>query len=133
MTRSRLSFSSKKGLTSAIRADGAYHPISDDPYIDMLAVKIVDTRHFEWNFQKNGKLVGTYQFELSADGNTTTETISDSTASPTPVTGKMVFERVASAPPGSLPSRVRGVWSRRRAFLTTASRLRLRPRVTACT
>jgi len=86
-----------------VKTDGAYHSVSGNPYIDMAAVKIVDARHVEFNGQKNGKLVITDQIELSADGNTTTETFSDSSNSTTPVTGKYVFERVASAPPGSLP------------------------------
>jgi hypothetical protein len=86
-----------------IKTDGAYHSVSGDPHIDMVALKIVDARHAELNAQKNGKLVTTAQIELSADGNITTETFSDSSNSTTPVTGKEVFERVASAPPGSLP------------------------------
>jgi len=86
-----------------VKTDGAYHSVSGNPYIDMAAVKIVDARHVESNGQKNGQLVYSDRIELSADGNTTTETFSDSSASTTPVTGKEVFERVASAPPGSLP------------------------------
>jgi len=84
-----------------IKIDGEFHPVSGDPRVDAVALKIVDARHLEINSQKNGRLVEMVHIELSADGNTTTETFSDSTTSPTPVTGKEIFTRVAAAPPGS--------------------------------
>lgn len=86
-----------------LKADGQYYPVSGDPRIDAVSLTVVDDRHLEVKEQKNGRIVSTTQIELSPDSNTTTETLSDSSTSTTPVTEKVIFKRVASAPPGSSP------------------------------
>jgi hypothetical protein len=86
-----------------IKADGMDQAVSGHPYVDTIAIKVVNDRTIEETDKKNGKVVGTSTTTASADGTTVTFTFSDSsnTNGGPPVTGKGEATRVAKGPAGS--------------------------------
>jgi hypothetical protein len=86
-----------------IKADGTDQAVSGHPYVDMIAIKVVNDRTIEETDKKNGKVVGTSTTTASADGNTVMFSFSDSsnTNGGPPVTGKGEATRVAKGPAGS--------------------------------
>ena len=92
-----------------VLADGNDHPISGTPYYDALNVAVLDERTILKTAKKAGKTVLTSKFSVDADGATASTEFTDATAtSGTPVTGTVVWRRVASGPPGS--HAVSGSW-----------------------
>ena len=85
-----------------VQADGADHAISGNPYVDSLAVKVVDDHTVQETDKKGGKTVATNTTKIAADGKTGTFDFTDSSNSnAAPVTGKGTIERVAAGPKGS--------------------------------
>lgn len=85
-----------------VQADGADHAISGNPYVDFLAVKVVDDHTVQETDKKGGKIVATNTTKIAADGKTGTFDFTDSSNSnASPVTGKGTIERVEAGPKGS--------------------------------
>lgn len=86
-----------------IKADGMDQAISGNPYIDTVAIKVVDEHTIQETDKKAGKVVGTSTTTVSPDGNAASFTFSDSsnTNGGAPVTGSGTSTKVAPGPPGS--------------------------------
>jgi len=92
-----------------IKADGSDQPVSGHPYIDTIAIKVVDPNTIEETDKKGGKIVATSKETVAPDGKTETFEFSDSSDSNgAPVTGKGTNTRVAAGPAGS--HAVSGSW-----------------------
>jgi hypothetical protein len=87
----------------SIKADGTDQPITGHPYIDTIAIKIVNDHQIHEIDKKGGKIVGTSTTIVSADGKTATFTFRDSsnTNGGPPVTGKGESALVEKGPAGS--------------------------------
>jgi len=93
----------------SIKADGQWHKLTGDPYVDELMVKVVDDKHAEQATRKNGKDTGTVKISVSDDGKTKTfDWVDKSSPNGKEVSGKSVETRVAAGPAGSLP--LSGSW-----------------------
>ncbi|HZP23838.1 MAG TPA: hypothetical protein VFB04_10345 [Terriglobales bacterium] len=91
-----------------IKADGSDQKITD-PYVDTMAVKVVNDHEIELTGKKNGKVVQETKVTVSPDGNTMMFEFTDSSnTNGAPVTGKGEATRVAKGPAGSSP--VSGSW-----------------------
>jgi hypothetical protein len=92
-----------------IKADGTDQAVSGHPYMDTIAIKVVDDRTIEETDKKNGKVVSTSKVVVSTDGKTSQFEFSDSSASSgDPITGKGESMRVGTQPAGS--HAVSGSW-----------------------
>lgn len=93
-----------------VKADGTDQPISGNPYVDTVAIKVVNDHEIEETDKKGGKVVGTSKVTAAPDGKTVSITFSDSTDTNggPPVTGKAEATQVAKGPEGSHP--VSGSW-----------------------
>ena len=87
----------------SIKADGTDQAVSGHPYIDTIAVEVVNDHEIKETDKKDGKVVGTSTTTISPDGNTSSFEFSDSsnTNGGPPVTGKGEATRVAKGPAGS--------------------------------
>jgi hypothetical protein len=94
----------------AIKADGTDQSVTGHPYVDTIAIEVVNDHTIKETDKKDGKVVGTATSTLSPDGNTMTTEFSDSsnTNGGPPVTGKAEATRVAKGPAGS--SAISGSW-----------------------
>jgi hypothetical protein len=86
-----------------VKADGKDQPISGNPYVDTVAIKVVSDHEVDETDKKGGKVVATSTATISPDGNTLAVTFSDgsNTNGGPPVTGKGQSSRVAKGPTGS--------------------------------
>lgn len=94
----------------SIKADGTDQAVSGHPYVDSIAIEVVNDHEIKETDKKNGKVVGTSTTTVSSDGNTVTFEFSDAsnTNGGPPVTGKGEATLVAKGPPGS--HAVSGSW-----------------------
>jgi hypothetical protein len=94
----------------SIKADGTDQSISGHPYIDSIAIEVVNDHEIKETDKKNGKVVATSTTTASADGKTLTFAFSDSsnTNGGPPVTGSGEATRVAEGPGGS--NAISGSW-----------------------
>jgi hypothetical protein len=90
-----------------VAADGADHPVKL-PYADMDSVKVVDDHTIKEVAKKGGKQVNEATTTISADGNTSTTTFTDTSAPGAPAKGEFVETRVGAAPAGA--HAVSGQW-----------------------
>lgn len=86
-----------------IKADGADQPVKGHPYLDTVAIKVVNDHQIEETDKKDGKVVATSTTTVSPDGNTVAFTFSDSsnTNGGAPVTGSGQATCVEKGPAGS--------------------------------
>jgi hypothetical protein len=92
-----------------IPADGAPHAIRGNPYVDSVAIKIVDPRTVVETDTKDGKTVFTYTMTVSPDRQTMTTILVDtSAANGVPAGGTIHQERRKLADAGSHP--ISGEW-----------------------
>lgn len=85
----------------AVAADGAFHPVST-PYADSYAVKMVDDHNIIRTMKKGGRQVGESKLMVSADGNTLTQSFTDTSVANAPAgKGEVTETRVAPAPAGA--------------------------------
>jgi hypothetical protein len=85
-----------------VKADGQDQPVSGDPYLDSVSIKVVDDRTIEEIDKKNGKTVTTSKTVVSPDSKTAAFEFTDSSnTSSDPVTGKGSITRVAKGAAGS--------------------------------
>lgn len=113
-----------RGGTSGfdVVADGRFHPVKSDDYVDYVAVSVIDARTVRERDRLKGKLVYTVDYHVSADGATLTRTVvghtgPDGRAVPTTLTERRVGTRTRS---GSL---LTGAW-KTIAIQTTDAHLR---------
>lgn len=94
----------------SVKADGTDQAISGHPYVDTIAIQVVNDHEIKETDKKNGKVVGTSTTTVSSDGNTVVFEFSDSsnTNGGPPVTGKGEATLVAKGPAGS--HAVSGSW-----------------------
>lgn len=87
---------------TVVKTDGADQKVEGNPYIDTLAVKIIDKNTVESVSKKGGKQVGWSKRVVSADGNSmTVEYKNTSQTNGEVVTGKTTFKRVDKDPAGT--------------------------------
>ena len=93
-----------------IKADGTDQTITGHPYVDTIAIKVVNDHQIQETDKKGGEVVGTSTTTISADGKTASFTFSDSsnTNGGPPVTGKGESTLVMKGPAGS--HAVSGSW-----------------------
>lgn len=92
-----------------IKADGTDQAVTGHPYMDTVAIKVVNDHTIEETEKKGGKVVATSTTSVSSDGKTAHFEFSDSSAtSGDPITGKGESMRVGSQPSGS--HAVSGSW-----------------------
>ena len=91
-----------------IKADGAFHAVKGDPYIDEKMVKVVDKSTVEQSNKKAGKEVAKSTLTVSPDGKTLTIAYTDMTLPGGTQTGTTTHTRVAAGPAGS--HAVSGEW-----------------------
>ena len=85
-----------------IKADGTDQPVSGHPYIDTVAIKVVDDHSIQETDKKNGKTVTTSTVTVTPDGKTATFEFTDSSnTNAAPVTGKGTQKLIAKGPEGS--------------------------------
>jgi len=85
-----------------IKADGTDQPVKGHPYMDTVAIKVVDDRTIEETDKKGGKTVATSKSVVSPDGKTVRYEFSDSSnTNAAPVTGKGEATRVGTQPAGA--------------------------------
>jgi hypothetical protein len=86
-----------------IKADGTDQTVTGHPYVDTIAIKVVNDHQLSETDKKGGKVVATSTTMISADGKTATFTFSDSsdTNGGPPVTGKGESTLVMKGPAGS--------------------------------
>jgi hypothetical protein len=87
----------------SVKADGTDQSVSGIPYIDSMAIDVVNDHEIKETDKKNGQVVGTATTTVSPDGSTLSFEFSDSsnTNGGPPVTGKGEETRVAKGPAGS--------------------------------
>ena len=83
-----------------LKADGSDHKVPANGYWDTVRVRIVDDRTVEIISKKAGKVTYTETDTVSADGNTLTKVMKDTTEAEA-VTFESDFRRIASAPAGA--------------------------------
>jgi hypothetical protein len=92
-----------------VPADGAAHAVSGDPYVDAVAIKIVDPHTIVETETKAGKTQWVYTMRVSDDSRTmTTEMIDTSAVSGVPARGMFHQTRTADAPAGA--HAISGTW-----------------------
>jgi hypothetical protein len=85
-----------------IKADGQDHAITGHPYLDSIAVQVVDAHTIKETDKKGGKVVATSTTTVAADGKTAHFEFSDSSnTNSAPVTGNGELKQVAAGPAGS--------------------------------
>jgi hypothetical protein len=85
-----------------VKADGQDQAVTGHPYMDSVAIKVVDDRTIEETDKKGGKTVATSKTVVASDGKTATFEFSDSSnTNGDPVTGKGEMTRVAKGPAGA--------------------------------
>lgn len=93
----------------SIKADGQDHAVSGHPYLDSMAVQVVDAHTIKETDKKGGKVVATTTITVAPDGKTAHFEFSDSSnSSGAPVTGNGEMKQVAAGPAGS--HAVSGSW-----------------------
>jgi hypothetical protein len=92
-----------------VPADGAFHAISGNPYVDSVAIKVVDARTVVETETKAGKTQWVYTMSVSADRqNMTTVMIDSSAVNGLPARGTFHQARTEDAPAGA--HSVSGTW-----------------------
>jgi hypothetical protein len=92
-----------------VKADGKDYPVAGSPYFSTVAVQVMDNNSIQIMEKQRDKVVYTETDTVSADGNTLTQKIADSSApNGEPVTGEETFRRVIPGPAGANP--VSGSW-----------------------
>jgi hypothetical protein len=87
-----------------VAADGAYHPIKGNPYVDSASVKFDGPRQVTMGYRKEGKVVNMMTATVSDDGNTVTSNGTDTGASNgATVTYETRQTHVGTAPAGAHP------------------------------
>jgi hypothetical protein len=85
-----------------IKADGQDHAITGHPYMDSMAIQVVDAHTVKETDKKGGKVVATSTTTVADDGKTAHFEFSDSSnSSGAPVTGNGSLKQVAAGPAGS--------------------------------
>lgn len=94
----------------SVKADGTDQSVTGIPYIDTMAIEVVNDHEIKETDKKNGNVVGTATTTVSRDGKTLSFEFSNSsdTNGGPPVTGKGEETRVAKGPSGS--HAVSGSW-----------------------
>jgi hypothetical protein len=86
----------------SVKADGMDHAVSGSPYIDSVAIKVVDDHTISETDKKKGKVVTTSTSKVSSDGKTESFEFTDSSdTNAAPVSGKGMATRVAAGPAGA--------------------------------
>ncbi|WP_198651405.1 hypothetical protein [Dyella sp. C11] len=92
-----------------IKADGQDHAITGHPYLDSIAIQVVDAHTIKETDKKGGKVVATTTTTVAADGKTAHFEFTDSSnTNAAPVTGNGELKQVAAGPAGS--HAVSGSW-----------------------
>jgi hypothetical protein len=93
-----------------VKADGTDQPVAGHPYVDTVAIKVLNDHAIAETDKKAGKTVATSTTTLSPEGDTLTTTFTDgsNTNGGPPVTGTAEAARVAKGPAGS--SAISGAW-----------------------
>lgn len=82
-----------------VKADGTDQPVQGQDYYDHKAVKITSPSSVEVTNKKDGKVIGTTSFSVSADGSTMTRKWTSSIGAK-PTSGVNTYKRVAAGAPG---------------------------------
>jgi hypothetical protein len=91
----------------SVKADGMDHTVAGNPYFDTVAITLGDHKLTEVD-KKAGKTVTTTQTLIAADGKSAVQTFTDTSASTTPVTGKLTLAQTEAGAKGSHP--MSGAW-----------------------
>lgn len=91
-----------------VPADGNDQPVPGNPYLDSMAVKVVDDHTIEMTTVKGGKVSGHLKVTLSADGNTMTRDATSNDAKGFTNTSKSTMSRVGAPVKGAHP--MSGSW-----------------------
>jgi|HubBroStandDraft_1064217.scaffolds.fasta_scaffold00023_54 hypothetical protein len=90
-----------------LKADGADHPITGNPYHDSVAVRIISATSIERTDKLHGKVMSTSTITVSADGSTLTGKFTDHTGAQV-ATGAFSEKRVAAGATGA--HAISGTW-----------------------
>jgi len=92
-----------------VPADGAAHAIAGNPYVDSVAIKVVDARTVVETESKAGKTMWTYTMRVSPDRRSmTTVMIDNSAVNGVPARGTFLQARMEETPAGA--HSVSGTW-----------------------
>lgn len=95
--------------TFTVPADGAPHAVAGNPYIDAVAIKVVDPRTVVETESKAGKTIWVYTMSVAADHQSMTSVMIDnSAANGVPARGTIIQARTKEAPAGA--HAVSGAW-----------------------
>ncbi|HXL98489.1 MAG TPA: hypothetical protein VN932_01060 [Rhizomicrobium sp.] len=95
--------------TFTVPADGAAHAVAGNPYIDAVAIKVVDARTVVETESKGGKTMWIYTMSVAADGRSmTTVMVDNSAVNGVPARGTFLQARTEEAPAGA--HAVSGTW-----------------------
>lgn len=84
-----------------VAADGQFHPVTDQPYYDSMAVKVVDDQTVEIRRKQGDREVSVVTSQVSADGKTLTTRFSNTATASAPVKGVSTATRVGPVPAGA--------------------------------
>lgn len=84
-----------------VKADGAFHPVVNHPYVDEASVKLVDARTVAETDKRKGKVAYTSLTRVSADGKSLTIDWTDLGPDGKTMKGTNTQMRVATAPAGA--------------------------------
>jgi hypothetical protein len=93
-----------------VRADGRFHPVPTDGYVDAVAVTVQGPRQVQEILRLGGKLVYSVTYDVAADGRTMTSRVTDlSKPDGKPIPGTTRYRRVGAAAAGGMVS-LNGRW-----------------------
>lgn len=92
----------------AVKADGADQPVADNPYMDAMAVRVVDDSTVEITTRTAGKVVSSGRVLVSPDAKTMTREMRYEKANGSSSTSTEKLTRVGALPKGAHP--VSGTW-----------------------
>ena len=78
----------------AAKFDGGDHPLSGSAAIDTVALRRIDSRTLERTDKKDGRVVTTYQLQISEDGGTMTITMNGMSTMGQPVRNLLIYARL---------------------------------------
>lgn len=83
-----------------VPADGKFHDLPDNSFVDAVAVKVVDANTLNYRWMKDGKVVGMETDVVQSDGNTLIFNDEWTTPNGSKEASRVVQKRVGSAMPG---------------------------------
>jgi hypothetical protein len=101
-----------------VKADGKDYPIAGSPYCNMVGVRVIDDNSIELTEKQGSKVVYSETDEVSADGATLSQKMTDSAAPEgQPITGEGTYKRIGVRP--AKANAISGTWQAHKIKITS--------------